>query len=276
MQRSARESDKKNTQEKRVMVHEIDGGGVPEELYNLRQLAEVSIAAGKLPQHQQMSNTENNQGYACTFAMNHNFEQNEHESDKALNYSTKANTTCTKKKWKTEWEESCYQGIRPTMNENVIYPAANTLSHTHNMNNHVSLISNPYQHHLQSYESPYGSDTRHSFTTAQELKTINNNSGNDTLRRNSLVSTSSSLASSSDDDSCHFSYSHKVFDRKKVRRNIENYGSSSLENANSMTNSAESDQGSVESGAEEIHTCPECGKKYSTSSNLARHRQTHR
>lgn len=27
---------------------------------------------------------------------------------------------------------------------------------------------------------------------------------------------------------------------------------------------------------EEQHECPECGKKYSTSSNLARHRQTHR
>lgn len=26
----------------------------------------------------------------------------------------------------------------------------------------------------------------------------------------------------------------------------------------------------------DIHTCPECGKRYSTSSNLARHRQTHR
>lgn len=26
----------------------------------------------------------------------------------------------------------------------------------------------------------------------------------------------------------------------------------------------------------DIHVCPECGKKYSTSSNLARHRQTHR
>lgn len=26
----------------------------------------------------------------------------------------------------------------------------------------------------------------------------------------------------------------------------------------------------------ELHGCPECGKRYSTSSNLARHRQTHR
>ena len=30
------------------------------------------------------------------------------------------------------------------------------------------------------------------------------------------------------------------------------------------------------SGCEENHGCPECGKQYSTSSNLARHRQTHR
>lgn len=28
--------------------------------------------------------------------------------------------------------------------------------------------------------------------------------------------------------------------------------------------------------SEDVHICPECGKKYSTSSNLARHRQTHR
>lgn len=42
----------------------------------------------------------------------------------------------------------------------------------------------------------------------------------------------------------------------------------------------EADFGEVLGGAGEdgidIHTCPECGKRYSTSSNLARHRQTHR
>lgn len=37
------------------------------------------------------------------------------------------------------------------------------------------------------------------------------------------------------------------------------------------------DQLEVAEGDEsDIHVCPECGKKYSTSSNLARHRQTHR
>lgn len=253
------------------MVHEIEGG-VPEELYNLTQLAEVSLAAGKLPQPASYREEE-----FCTYPMNHksnmNFDKNingvesyQDNDNKVLNYST-TNTTSTKKKWKNEWEESCYQRTNST-----VYPAANmfninTLSGPH-MNNHALLTTNSYQHHLQNYDSPYGSATM-----------MNNNQNIDTSRRNSLVSTSSSLASSSDDDSSLFSYSHKVFDRKKVRRNID-YGAhcpnNSADNTNSMTNSTESDQGSVESGAEEIHTCPECGKKYSTSSNLARHRQTHR
>lgn len=34
--------------------------------------------------------------------------------------------------------------------------------------------------------------------------------------------------------------------------------------------------GGVEEDGMDVHTCPECGKRYSTSSNLARHRQTHR
>jgi hypothetical protein len=51
-----------------------------------------------------------------------------------------------------------------------------------------------------------------------------------------------------------FSYSHKLFDKRKSR--------SILVNSHLSTN--------------EIHSCAVCGKNYSTSSNLARHRQTHR
>lgn len=280
------------------MVHEIEG--VPEELYNLTQLAEVSLAAGKLPPVYEKAHE---QGNSSMYQMNHNHgwpdkkcdidsrREIDNDDNKVLNYSI---NTSTKKKWKNEWEESCYQNVRTQTNENtfVNYPAANmfhTLSPSHTgdntMNNHVSFTTtttNSYQHHLQNYDSAYNNDRR-SFSSSlgTDLTIMSKNSNNDTSRRNSLVSTSSSLASSSDDDSSLFSYSHKVFDRKKIRRNIENFGtscisSSGVDNTNSMTNSAESDQGSVESGAEEIHTCPECGKKYSTSSNLARHRQTHR
>ncbi|XP_053676540.1 gastrula zinc finger protein 5-1 [Anopheles nili] len=37
-----------------------------------------------------------------------------------------------------------------------------------------------------------------------------------------------------------------------------------------------SDENSGTSRMEDVHICPECNKRYSTSSNLARHRQTHR
>uniref|UniRef100_A0A1I8P9R8 C2H2-type domain-containing protein n=1 Tax=Stomoxys calcitrans TaxID=35570 RepID=A0A1I8P9R8_STOCA len=127
--------------------------------------------------------------------------------------------------------------------------------------------------------------------------------------------------SSSDDDSNY--YSHKVFDRKKLRRstisdNSPRYDehSSCSSSAPGSTSSGSGDEHSYNhrhhhqthqdyrngskssSGAssdvenlqqihidssvaglnllEDEHICPECGKKYSTSSNLARHRQTHR
>ncbi|XP_005186225.1 zinc finger protein 571 isoform X2 [Musca domestica] len=118
--------------------------------------------------------------------------------------------------------------------------------------------------------------------------------------------------SSSDDDSNY--YSHKVFDRKKLRRstisdNSPRYDehSSCSSKSGSSNSSCSSSSGSSDeqcynqhqatpSSSDEIlqqmhmeshtdaglnllddeHICPECGKKYSTSSNLARHRQTHR
>lgn len=124
--------------------------------------------------------------------------------------------------------------------------------------------------------------------------------------------------SSSEDDST-YNYSHKIFDKRKSRK--LQYQNNQLMNdveyshklnqkfdANAMTIEMEdsilsiSEAESIENdlkqktdhklsnecdiksgnemdtinGVEDVHTCPECGKKYSTSSNLARHRQTHR
>uniref|UniRef100_A0A6P4FME9 Oocyte zinc finger protein XlCOF22 n=1 Tax=Drosophila rhopaloa TaxID=1041015 RepID=A0A6P4FME9_DRORH len=98
------------------------------------------------------------------------------------------------------------------------------------------------------------------------------------------------LLASSDDDSNY--YSHKVFDRRKMRwRPISDSHSCTGSSASSTSSlhSAEDhaaehlhpepEQGEILSASsllEDEHICPECGKKYSTSSNLARHRQTHR
>ncbi|KAH8297718.1 hypothetical protein KR054_006514 [Drosophila jambulina] len=94
---------------------------------------------------------------------------------------------------------------------------------------------------------------------------------------------------SSDDDSNY--YSHKVFDRWKLRRctfsdsnsctssSSSSHGSTSCLQAPEPSEQGHQDQGEALSSSsllEDDHICPECGKKYSTSSNLARHRQTHR
>ncbi|KAM7358677.1 kahuli isoform 2-T3 [Cochliomyia hominivorax] len=125
--------------------------------------------------------------------------------------------------------------------------------------------------------------------------------------------------SSSDDDSNY--YSHKVFDRKKLRRSTISDNSrydehsscssvpgGSVSCSSSSNGSTSGDEqnyahiqhdliegvgGNADIGGlkqmhidsttgsslnllDDEHICPECGKKYSTSSNLARHRQTHR
>ncbi|XP_017011337.2 transcriptional repressor scratch 2 isoform X2 [Drosophila takahashii] len=108
----------------------------------------------------------------------------------------------------------------------------------------------------------------------------------------------SSLYASSDDESNY--YSHKVFDRRKLRRcTISDSNSCTSSSSASSTSSLQStedhlglglqghssehhhhaEQGEIPNSTsllEDEHICPECGKKYSTSSNLARHRQTHR
>ncbi|XP_050074067.1 uncharacterized protein LOC126561791 [Anopheles maculipalpis] len=124
----------------------------------------------------------------------------------------------------------------------------------------------------------------------------------------------SSSSEESQDSGPAESYSHKVFDRKKSRK-ISTVSSRSSDSTVSvepsvleadgtaqefmvvpLEDSSESmlrssseveehpDDHSMKSSSEEtansrpedVHRCPECNKRYSTSSNLARHRQTHR
>lgn len=68
-------------------------------------------------------------------------------------------------------------------------------------------------------------------------------------------------------------YAHKLFDRDRDRVNVvRSEACKPLGKTKDGASGAVGDN--LGEGAQ--HECPDCGKRYSTSSNLARHRQTHR
>uniref|UniRef100_A0A182Q0B0 Escargot/snail protein homolog n=1 Tax=Anopheles farauti TaxID=69004 RepID=A0A182Q0B0_9DIPT len=134
--------------------------------------------------------------------------------------------------------------------------------------------------------------------------------------QSSATDARSSSSEESQDSAPAEGYSHKVFDRKKMRkiRSVSCKSSDSGSNASitqtildpdassqssdgpvrqsgsefeasqDASNDCEQGEQAMRSGEEttnsarsdDVHVCPECNKRYSTSSNLARHRQTHR
>lgn len=227
------------------MVQEMEHN-VPEELYNLTQLADVTLAAGKL-------NTTN-------------IEQ-VHElinDEKIFDYSRKypvANGTIVTRTESVDFQPIFTESLKPQ-----IEPFANKI------------------HSVIKANTPNKNET-----------TTNTTPGNLKLDKQTNFS-------SSEDDST-YNYSHKIFDKRKSRKlsyqsddseydmrrfssdrfslfvdkNVpeidDSLMSSETESHDCMEISKMSD---LTSSGEDVHVCPECGKKYSTSSNLARHRQTHR
>ncbi|XP_018802356.1 PREDICTED: oocyte zinc finger protein XlCOF8.4 isoform X2 [Bactrocera latifrons] len=203
---------------------------IPEELYNLTQLAEVTLAAGRLS----TTNITEIKDYI--------------KRHKALEYLADETTA-----------------PKPANVPQISEPS--------------SAIAKPVNSLNNDYE-------------------FQNNQTDDHSCNSSLTVQRTTFYSSSDDDSNY--YSHKVFDRKKLRRSTisdhsryDEHSCSSLPSCSSdehfmgsSSNSSNSEGSKLSDGAEGSahgvnlldyeHICPECGKKYSTSSNLARHRQTHR
>lgn len=274
------------------MVQELQiQESVPEELYNLTQLAEVTMIAGKLSTTDineiknyiniNKSHQQNNEFYGpySYYQVHDNLYP---ETDSLLGshpmpqcHNEKQSYESTKKKWKNNWENH-----RQT--DDSLVPSS-----TSNF-----LIRGSFESNNQSISST---------STSPALSYM-------------LLSSSSSSSVSSDDDSTRslLSYSHKVFDRKKQRtfkqtsstdsdvdfvrnensiysnNNEKNFCDNDFMELNQMdrdnnniynnyNNSInENNSESSSDGKNDVHVCPECGKKYSTSSNLARHRQTHR
>ncbi|KAJ6641388.1 Transcriptional repressor scratch 2, partial [Pseudolycoriella hygida] len=225
-----------------IMVQEMDRN-VPEELYNLTQLADVTLAAGKL----NTTNLEQVQEFI--------------KEEKIFDYS---------RKYPVAANDSNFTGIQSSD----FHPIFTTS---------LKPLNDPYNNKI------------HSVIKANPPNEQTNRTGN-------LMMDKQSNFSSSEDDSSYI-YSHKIFDKRKSRKLSYQSDDSECElrrfNSNRFSLFVDKNVPEIEdsllsseteshdcmemskitdstSSGEDVHVCPECGKKYSTSSNLARHRQTHR
>ncbi|XP_055628882.1 protein snail [Toxorhynchites rutilus septentrionalis] len=314
------------------MVQEMPSS-VPEELYNLTQLAEVSIAAGKLNTSAQPEEPYHHPHYPVQYsAIKYYTLQHESPSYHPVDYYQHAvsyhshlcddnddrqanldspsppvahrqqSYSATKKKWKTNWEINRSLKIQHQQQQqqkiNKIKDASERSS-DHD-DSHESANLTYYTSTIRTAQSVCGDG---SSPARPSSSSSSNSSSNQAVGEEQQPARRNSYASEESEDSS-YSYSHKVFDRKKSRTLSWNSGSSYSYGEESQRVCGEQDHSRedvpieyrtdsqeynelLESGrgassgdeigpSDDVHTCPECGKKYSTSSNLARHRQTHR
>lgn len=271
------------------MIHDAANqaaSSVPEELYNLTQLADVTLAAGKLS----TTNIQTIKEYI--------------KSEEPTPASIAAN--------------------RPVqITELIVLKGSNTSSDASDtsseMNSPHKLLSDAgYMSDIDYLDKKtflYALHSNHSQSMDTDTSIIEST----TPYMKSFAEQRQSSFSSSEDDST-YNYSHKIFDKRKSRKlhqsqnadqtsktiNAFNPNAMVIETEDSMLSISEAESNDGESGrkvksatesnsrekttgdftsetdsmnstgTDDVHTCPECGKKYSTSSNLARHRQTHR
>lgn len=299
------------------MIHDAanqTASSVPEELYNLTQLADVTLAAGKL-------STTNIQTIK-------EFIKHEEIPPHQLT-SLNANETMQMTELIVMKRSQLLSGDASDSSSEMNSPQK-LLSDAGYMSDIDYLDKKSFLYALHSAHSQ-SMDTDSSITT----DTCSVSSAAQSIK--SFADQRQSSFSSSEDDST-YNYSHKIFDKRKSRKthnhmetianavgaaaNTESktksmsafhaHNAMSIETEDSMLSiseteslndddgrrkmnklnlnnengskrksigeSATSETESVNgiAGIDDVHTCPECGKKYSTSSNLARHRQTHR
>lgn len=278
------------------MIHDAantTASSVPEELYNLTQLADVTLAAGKLS----TTNIQTIKEY--------------------IKNDDSTPVTSNAKRPKPITESTVMKIGQPL--------SSDTSDSSSEINSPQKLLSDAgYMSDIEYLDKKsflYALHTNHS----QSIDTDSSIAESCTSQKmaKSFADQRQSSFSSSEDDS-HYNYSHKIFDKRKSRKihqlqiaeqalkstNSFKHNAMVIETEDSMLSisEAESNDGEAQrknetisfgdernsrekinnelgsetesmsgiSGTDDVHTCPECGKKYSTSSNLARHRQTHR
>lgn len=271
------------------MVQSTYPDTVPEELYNLTQLADVTLAAGKLS----TTNIQKIKAYI------------ECDDTQIVPKPTPIIATINEKFHHSNSNciKSEYDAFSCTTSSSNPYPKTKI--------NDIKMITSDKSHSV--IKSTINCDVSLCFSAAEFEPRKNVLNG---------MKTMSSLSSSSEDDSTYQNYSHKIFDKRRARKlsyqsddsglDVYNNRSNNFNNMlgtaeyyggiddsgggdagvcggirettdDSMMSNSETDSTdfpdackTIDANGDDVHVCPECSKKYSTSSNLARHRQTHR
>lgn len=251
-----------------TMVQELQHQSVPEEFFNLTQLAEVTFIAGKL------STTDINEikNYISKSEDNNvkYHEMNQEKANKILAYhNDKQNYESTKKKWKNNWENFMDHNIHYKQMENKNYntvqvitdsPLLSTASKTYTfLSSSCSSVSSDddstksllsYSHKVfdrKKQRTFKQSSTESEFDFHYESPQISYNA-NGTDANDTICDNTNSNQAKSDDDMKH---------ENDTKDNVTHEFCHESQSSDHYESNAE--------GRIEDHICPECGKKYSTS-----------
>lgn len=282
------------------MIHDAanqTASSVPEELYNLTQLADVTLAAGKLS----TTNIQTIKNYiraeeiitpaAQLLNTNRSLQMTELIVMKRSNSSDTSDTCSLTNSPKKLLSDAGYMSDIEYSDKKTFLYALHS-NHSHSMDTDTTM--NTELSSRSASMKSFGEQNRQSsFSSSEDDSTYNyshkifdkrksrklqlqTQNSTDNLSKSHdpnamimVVETEDSMlsiseAESFDGEARQKMQSHAISDDLNAREKLNNEMTSETESMNSNC------------GTDDVHTCPECGKKYSTSSNLARHRQTHR
>lgn len=266
------------------MIHDAsnESGQVPEELYNLTQLADVTLAAGKLSTARQCVKLDEPSGAHDSGKHNGLLLMkciNSMESSKKINRSPKISSDggyisdleCNEKN-KSPTHSIASNGAQ-LFDSDVLMVDITTLApklHTL-VEQRQSSFSSSEDDSTYNYSHKIFDKRKSRKQLAQHLDDARNTSKADSSSKLKAMSieTEDSMLSVSETE-CNEDDGHQKMNEP------QSHGMHGKVDGIDGIDSKSIDLDMALKANFDVHTCPECGKKYSTSSNLARHRQTHR
>lgn len=294
-----REKTKYIEREKKKMIHDAANqaaSSVPEELYNLTQLADVTLAAGKLSTTNIQTikdyiRSEESIAPATPHITNRPLQMTELVVIKRSNSSdaSASDTSSATNSPQKLLSDAGYMSDMEYFDKKTFLYALHS-NHSQSMDTDTSMADSC----AASIKSSFSEQRQSSFSSSEDDSTYNyshkifdkrksrklhcQTQNTETALKSANPFNSNAMVIETEDSMLSISEteSNDGDGRQKIKSNLMVDDDINLREKMSADLTSETESMTSNCGTEDVHTCPECGKKYSTSSNLARHRQTHR